>query len=138
MISPTMQLQAQRVAEDDVIGIWINETLDTLEIYKVDNKFFAKIVELKEPIDLGTGLPKLDISNPDPKLRTRPLKDLTFLKNCVFKENEWTGGEIYDYNNGKTSNCDMKFTDETNLNRLRIRTFGFLFNKTTYWIKKKN
>ncbi len=139
MISPMMQLQAQGVAKDDVVAIWINEqTKDTLEIYKVGDKFFAKIVELKQPIDPETGKPYLDKNNPDPEQAKLPLKGLTFVNDCVFDGNVWKDGSIYDYEStGKTRKCIMKFPDVNNLERLRVTTVLPLFNKTSYWTKKK-
>ncbi len=140
MFSPMIQLHAQGVAEDDVLGVWINEDNDTLEIYKVGDKFLAKIVRLKEPIDPATGVPKLDKNNPDPILRTRPLLGLTFLTDCVFDNNKWVDGDIYNHEDGRTRHCKMKFTDESNLDRLRIQSYRVLpvFGRTTYWTKKKN
>lgn len=137
MISPMMQLQAQGVAADSILGTYINEDLDELKIYKKDNKFLVEFVELKVPIDPETGKPKLDKLNPDPMLRTRPIKGLTFLKDCVFMQGEWKDGEIYDYKKGKTRKCFMKFPDVNNLERLRVTTVLPLFNKTSYWTKKK-
>ena len=138
MIIPTMmQVQAQGI-KDSIVGSWINEDGDELKIYEVDNKYYVKIVELKEPIDPDTGKPKLDVNNPDPILKKRELKGLVFLVDCIFDNDEWIGGKIYNYKNGETKNCDMKFTNASDLNRLRVRTLRRIFNKTTYWTKKKN
>ncbi len=143
MISPMMQLQAQVLAEGDVVGIWINnEDSDTIKIYKDNNKFFGEIFELKIPND-SFGKPRLDIENPDPKLKKRPLKGLIFMTNYGFSKNGWYGGSFYDYTDGKIYNkCEMKFPDVNNLDSLMIGadtlgTPGPMHSKTTYWTKQK-
>ncbi len=138
MISPMMPLQAQGVAEDDILATWINAENDTLETYKVGDKFFTKIVGLKEPIDAETGMPKLDKNNPDPNLRTRPIKGLIFLIDCKYDSGEWGKGSYYDYIDGKTWKCKLWFNDEANLDLLSVKTYRtFGSGKTTYWTKKK-
>lgn len=140
MIFPMIQLQAQEqgVAENDIVGIWINEeTQDTLSIYKLGDNFFGKIDELKEPND-SNGNPRTDINNPDPKLRMRLLKGLTFLTGCEFDHDEWDNGSYYNYVTGETNNCKIKIPDVNNKNRLSIKTFSATSSgKTTYWTKKK-
>jgi len=62
----TKVLYAQKA--DDVVGQWYSEKNESLiEIYKTGNKFYGKIIWLKEP--LRDGKPKVDDKNPDEKLR---------------------------------------------------------------------
>ncbi len=136
MIMPVIQAQAQEVVADDILGVWMNEDKDAhVKIFKEGDKFFGKIVWIKDPIDTETGNPKLDKHNPDPELKKRPSLGLELLTNFVFDEDEWEDGDIYDPKNGKTYSCYMEFTDKNDLNRLKIRGYvGIsLLGRTTYW-----
>lgn len=140
MIIPLMQVQAQDVKANDVIGIWLNEDKDAhVEIFQKGDKYFGKIVWIKEPIDPETGKPKLDKHNPDPELQKRPSMGLLLLTDFVFDDDEWEDGEIYDPKSGKTYSCYMEFPDEDDLTNLKIRGFigVSLLGKTTYWTKVK-
>jgi len=140
MFFPLMQMQAQEVVANDIVGKWLNEDKDAhVEIYIDGGKYFGKIVWLKEPIDPDTGKPKLDKHNPDENLQSRPSLGLLLLKDFVFDDDEWEDGEIYDPKSGKTYSCYMEFPDEDNLNNLKIRGFiGIsLLGRTTYWTRVK-
>jgi len=140
MVFPMLQVQAQDVVAKDVLGKWLNEDKDAhIEIFMKGDKFFGKLVWIKDPIDSETGKPKLDKHNPDPELQKRPSLGIELLTNFVFDDDEWEDGEIYDPKTGKTYSCYMEFPDEDNLNRLKIRGYvGFsLLGKTTYWTKVK-
>ncbi len=141
VIYPFAQISAQEVKADDVLGIWLNEDKDAhVEIYKDGDKYFGKIVWLKNPIREETGKPKLDKENEDESLRTRPVMGMLLLNNFVFDgDDEWEDGTVYDPKNGKTYKCYMEFDDEDNMDKLKVRGFiGFsLLGRTTYWTKVK-
>ncbi|MBC8319863.1 MAG: DUF2147 domain-containing protein [Bacteroidetes bacterium] len=140
MISPLMQVQAQGVVADDILGVWLNEDKDAhIDVYKEGDKFYGKIIWLGIPIDPDTGKPKLDKHNPDPALKTRPSLGILLLTDFVFDEDEWEDGDIYDPKSGKTYSCYMEFPDEDNLDNLKIRGYiGFsLLGRTTYWTRVK-
>jgi Uncharacterized protein conserved in bacteria len=128
-------LYAQKA--DDVVGQWYSEKNESLiEIYKTGNKFYGKIIWLKEP--LRDGKPKVDDKNPDEKLRNRPLIGLVILKDFVFDgKDEWSDGQIYDPKSGKTYSCYMELE---NKDKLKIRGYiGIsLIGRTTYWTRKKD
>jgi uncharacterized protein (DUF2147 family) len=140
-LSPVLKLSAQDFSADDILGVWLNEDKDAhVEIYKEGNKYFGKIIWLKNPIDDETGKPKLDNKNEDESLQSRPVMGLLLLKDFVFDgDDEWEDGEIYDPKSGKTYSCYMEFPDEDNKNNLKIRGFiGIsLLGRTTYWTKVK-
>lgn len=130
----SLNLSAQNKA-DRVLGKWLNEDGDAhVEITEQDGVFSGKLVWLKFPIDDETGKPKLDKKNPDETLRTRPTLGLKMLSGFKYnsKNQEWSGGEIYDPKSGKTYSCYMKFDDS---GKLKIRGYiGIsLIGKTTYW-----
>ena len=140
-LSPVLKLSAQDFSADDVIGVWLNEDKDAhVEIYKDGNKYFGKIIWLKNPIDDETGKPKLDNKNEDVSLQSRPVMGMLLLKDFVFDgDDEWEDGEIYDPKSGKTYSCYMEFPDEDDKTNLKIRGFiGIsLLGRTTYWTKVK-
>ena len=93
-----------------VLGIWVTEdNLGKIEIYKQGNKFFGKIIWAKDP-------EKLDLNNPNEKLRNRKVVGVEILKDFVFSEkNTWNNGTVYDPKNGKTYSCIMKLRNEKEL-----------------------
>jgi len=125
------QVMAQSAA-DKVLGKWLNEEKDAkVEIYKQGDKYYGKIVWLKNPNN-ESGTPKLDKENPDESLKSRPIKGLIMLKDFVYDDEEWEDGEIYDPKSGKTYSCYMEFEDD---GKLKIK--GYIgvkwVGRTTYW-----
>lgn len=123
---------------DDLVGIWEPSSgKGRVKIEKIGEKFYGKVVWIKEPIDPETGQKKLDKSNPDPALRTRPrlglrvIKDFTFMSNGI-----WDNGTIYDPENGSTYNCKITMKD---LNTLDIRGYigVSVFGRTDVWKRVK-
>ena len=89
---------------DGIIGLWEPSSGKArVKIIKIGNKYFGKIVWLKEPIDPKTNQPKVDKNNPNEELRSVPLKGFRMLKDFVYEgSNEWSGGTIYDPESGST------------------------------------
>ena len=117
---------------DDILGIWYNqEKTAKVEIFKKGEKYFGKVVWLKEP--LRDGKPKLDVENEDEKLTTRPIMGLQLLNDFEFDDDEWEDGTIYDPKNGETYSCYI--TKEGD--KLNVRGFiGFSFiGRTSIWTK---
>jgi uncharacterized protein (DUF2147 family) len=125
----------QEVSEADrLIGIWEpSHGKAKIKIEKISDKYFGKIVWLKEPNDPATGQPKVDKNNPDETQRTAPLKGYRMLKDFTYAgKNEWSEGTIYDPENGSTYSCVIKMTDENTLDirgYIGIKTFG----RTDIW-----
>ncbi|MFC6999388.1 DUF2147 domain-containing protein [Rufibacter roseus] len=90
------------------IGIWTNEEKEArFEIYQCGDKLCGKIIWLKEPN--RNGKPKLDQLNPDPKLQTRTIMNMVFLKGFEPEgDGKWDDGTIYDPKSGKTYSSYMK------------------------------
>ena len=137
---PFMQMSAQEVNGDDILGVWLNEDKDAhVQAYKDGGKYFGEIIWLKTPIDEETGKPKLDDENEDEALRERPILGLLLLKNFEFDgDDEWEKGRIYDPKNGKTYKCYLEFHDE-DTDELKVRGYiGFsMLGRTTYWTRVK-
>jgi uncharacterized protein (DUF2147 family) len=103
-----------------LLGVWEpSNGKARVKIEKIGEKYYGKIVWLKEPNDPNTGKPKVDKNNPDASLRTVPLKGYRMLKDFkVLGNNQWDSGTIYDPENGSTYKCIIKMT---NSNTLDIR-----------------
>jgi uncharacterized protein (DUF2147 family) len=85
-------------------------------VEKIGNKYFGKIVWLREPEDPATGQPKVDKNNPDESMRSTPLRGYRLLKDFVYSgKGEWTEGTIYDPENGTLYSCVITLTDENTM-----------------------
>jgi uncharacterized protein (DUF2147 family) len=119
---------------DKIIGVWEpSHGKARVKIEKIGEKYYGKIVWLRDPNDETSGEPKTDRNNPDEALRSNPLRGYRILKDFVFAGNgEWSEGTIYDPENGNTYSCTIKMTDE---NTLEIR--GYIgvsaFGRTDEW-----
>ena len=121
--------------KDKIEGFWMNDDKTAkIEIYRAtDNKYWGKIVWLKEP--MRDGKPKTDARNPKENLRNRPIVGLAILKSFVKKgDDKYDDGEIYDPKNGKTYSCTITYRSD---NELGIRGYmGIsLIGRTTTWTR---
>ena len=113
---------------DELIGVWEpSNGRARVKIDKISNKYYGRIVWLKEPNDPETGKPKVDKNNPDESMQNVPLKGYRMLKDFSFDKDskEWVEGTIYDPLNGSTYSCVIKMKDD---NTLDIR--GYIGVKT--------
>jgi uncharacterized protein (DUF2147 family) len=100
-----------------------------VEIYKVDGKAYAKIVQLLEKgkedkiCDLCSGAKK-----------NKPVKGMVIIDGLSEDDDEWNGGKILDPKTGKEYKCYISLE---NANKLKVRGFiGFaLLGRTQYWHK---
>ena len=131
-------LSAQKNNPDRIVGKWYTENNKSLiEIYKNGDKYFGKMIWLKDPLrDDGTA--KIDDKNPDVKLQTRPLLGLVIMTDIEFDEdNEWEDGDIYDPESGNTYSCMITFTEPDKIDMRGYIGFSFIGRSTT-WIRKKD
>lgn len=132
-------VNAQEVTDaDKLIGIWEpSHGKAKVKVEKIGEKYYGKIVWLREPIDPETSGPKLDKNNPDKNLQNKPLRGFRILKDFQFTDkNEWTEGTIYDPENGNTYSCIIKMTDD---NTLDIRGYigVSVLGRTDIWKRLK-
>ncbi|MCK9617211.1 MAG: DUF2147 domain-containing protein [Lentimicrobiaceae bacterium] len=130
-------LFAQTIKAHDVVGIWFNGEKDAkIEIYKQKDKYYGKIIWLKEPIDTETHKPKLDKRNPDPTKRNRPTLGLIIMSHFIWEDGQWVEGTIYDPKEGKAYNCKIRMEK---LDKLMVR--GYIgkswmgLGRTTEWTR---
>ena len=128
------------VEGDRLLAFWFTEDDDaTVEIYREDDAYFGRIVALKNPLyadNTTTGMagqPKVDLNNPDLDKQIRPIVGLNLLRGFIYiGDNKWRKGKIYDPENGKDYDCNIKLKDDGSLS---VRGYiGFsLFGRTTIW-----
>lgn len=133
MLAWVPQLSAQSDG-DRLVGVWEpSHGKARVKIDKIGNKYYGRIVWLREPNDPETGEAKLDRNNPDESLRTTPLRGYRILKDFVYSgKDEWTEGTIYDPENGSTYSCVIRMKDDNTLEirgYIGVQTFG----RTDVW-----
>ncbi|OIN57483.1 DUF2147 domain-containing protein [Arsenicibacter rosenii] len=123
---------------DAIVGTWLNGTKKGhIQLYKQGDKYFGKIVWLKEPNDPATGKPKTDVKNENAANHNRPVLGLVNLTNFEYDGgNVWDEGKIYNPEDGKTYSCKLTLKDA---NTLDVRGFvGIsLIGKTQTWTRVK-
>lgn len=134
LIVLTCSLKSVAQDGDRILGVWEpSNGKARVKIEKIGEKYYGKIVWLKEPNDPESGQPKVDKNNPDASMRTVPLKGYRMLKDFSYKGNNlWESGTIYDPENGNTYSCVIKMTDD---NTLDIRGYIGIeaFGRTDVW-----
>lgn len=122
--------------KDAILGKWVNSTGEAhLEITKRSDKFFGKLVWLKDPKD-EKGVMKTDFKNPNAALRSKPILGLEILKDFVYDDGKWTDGNIYDPKSGKLYSCNMTLKSNGDLN-MRGYIGVSLLGRTEVWKRVK-
>ena len=122
-------------AKDDILGKWLNSSGEgQLEIFKKGDKYFGKLVWIKEPNE--NGKPKVDVKNPNANLRAKPILGLEIVKDFVYEDKEYIDGKVYDPKTGKTYSGKMTLEGA---NKLNMRGFiGIsLIGRTEAWKRVK-
>lgn len=112
--------------EEDIQGKWITEKAKNgnqiiVEFQKIDNRYFGKIIQLTIPIYEKShkleGKTKIDLANPDEKLKTRSLVGINFVSDFTYnpEKDRFENGFIYNPENGKTYYCSISFKDPNTL-----------------------
>lgn len=120
--------------DDRISGIWLSEKQDgKIEIFKSGNNYFGKLIWGKSMYEADGKTSRKDVKNPEVKLRKRDYKNLILLTNLTYKDGEYTCGQIYDTESGKSYSCTMRIKS----NQLKIRAYlGIsLFGRTTEWTR---
>ncbi len=114
------------------VGVW----MDATERIKVDiapcgDALCGDIVWFRWPND-AAGLPLVDLNNPDPALRGRPLLGLRVLHSLRSEgPGRWGGGMIYNPDDGAAYHARMSLEDGD----LHVRAYSLLpvLGKTFVW-----
>lgn len=134
LFSASAQLSIAQ-SKDDILGKWLNSSGEgQIEIFKKGDKYFGKLVWIKEPNE--NGKPKVDIKNPNANLRSKPILGLEIVKDFVYEDKEYVDGKVYDPKTGKTYSGKMTLEGT---NKLNMRGFiGIsLIGRTEAWKRVK-
>jgi uncharacterized protein (DUF2147 family) len=118
------------------IGVWRNDDA-TFEIFDNQGKLSGKIIALKEA-QTPEGKQKLDIHNPDPSKRERPIVGLVFMSGFSRKSDvRWEDGTIYDPKTGNTYTGSMELEGTETI---KVRGFvGIsLMGRTDVWTRVRS
>ncbi|MFQ3214622.1 MAG: hypothetical protein ACJAT1_001144 [Marivirga sp.] len=143
VLAGPVEIKAQDAKGGDaLVGVWEpSHGKARIKIDKIADKYYGRIVWLREPMDPDTGESKLDKNNPDESMQSAPLRGYRMLKDFEYVgEGEWAEGTIYDPENGNTYSSVIKLKDDNTLDIrgfIGVKTFG----RTDEWkrlqIKKK-
>ncbi len=113
---------------DDIIGKYHLPNKIDVEIYKIDDKYFGKIIRLNDFEDGQT----LDINNSDEAKQNTPILGMEIIKNLEFdsQNKQWINGSMYGAEKGIT--FDLKIT-EYRKNEIEVVGSKYLFWKTLIW-----
>jgi uncharacterized protein (DUF2147 family) len=128
-----VELSAQQ-ASDAIVGKWwTSDKAAKVEIAKCGGDYCGTFIWIKD--DNQKNAPLLDTKNADPTLRSRPLKGLVFLRKLHFDGSKWTGGSVYDPEEGQDYNCTVSLTQD---GQLELRGYVGLpmFGRSEYWKKE--
>lgn len=108
-----------------------NEEKARIEIYKVGDLFFARIIESFTTEENAV------CESCKGKRKGKPIIGLVIIENLKKNGKKYDGGTIMDPENGKTYKCKLELVDN---NKLKVRGYlGFsLLGRTQYWIRNKN
>jgi uncharacterized protein (DUF2147 family) len=117
------------------VGVWMHAS-GRLEvaIAPCGDRLCGWIVWFKWPND-DEGQPLIDLKNPDPALRTRPLLGLAILYGLrPAGDGTWEGGRIYNPDDGRDYQAIMSIEADGNL---RVRAYVLLpiFGETLIWTR---
>jgi uncharacterized protein (DUF2147 family) len=127
---------------DRLLGFWFTENDNaTVQIYREGDAYFGRIIALQNPLyadDTSTGLAgqaKVDRNNPDLAKQGRPIVGLNLLRGFIYiGDSKWRKGKIYDPENGKDYDCNIKLKGDGTLS-VRGYIGLALFGRTTIWRK---
>ena len=114
-----------------ITGVWLTGDRDGhVRIEQCGEAFCGKLVWVKPEKDVEV---PLDKNNPDPALRSRPLKGLQILADLTPDgSSRWAGGTIYDPKSGKTYHVKVTLVDGDTL-KLRGYVGIPLLGRTEVW-----
>jgi uncharacterized protein (DUF2147 family) len=133
--TPENRLVAEDSEGDVLVGVWEpGHGKAKVKITKVGDKYFGKIVWLKEPLN-EKGEKKTDVNNPDPKMHDTPLLGYKILKDFEYAgKGVWENGTIYDPENGSLYSCTITKKTDT-----KIEVRGYIgvsmIGRTDTWTK---
>jgi uncharacterized protein (DUF2147 family) len=123
------------VAAELICGKWQTEEGNlTVQVYKADDEFKAKIIWFNDG-DSDKDMDKwIDKRNPDPTLRGRKILGMNVLEKLVYDpdSNSWEDGLIYDAKNGRHWNSSALIDKDGKLKVKGYWHFKFIGKTMTF------
>jgi uncharacterized protein (DUF2147 family) len=117
------------------VGVWLHPNgRIQMEISPCGDALCANLVWFKQPND-DQGVPWVDVNNPDPALRTRPLLGLTVLKGLRRTASDtWEDGKVYNPDDGGDYTALMSVQND---GTLHVRAYVVLpmLGKSLTWTR---
>ena len=120
----------------DITGDWENideetgEVNSVINIYKVDDEYFGKIIHIIKPEERDNLCTKCKGD-----LKNKPILGMHILNNLKKDGERYSGGQIFDPKTGKEYRAEI-WIDEENSNKLNVRGYIAFFYDTREWIRK--
>lgn len=123
-----------KATAQSIVGTWYNEEKTSkIQIYEAkDDRFYGKIVWLKEPNENGS--PRVDKLNPDKTKKKDAILNLIILKRFKSKgNNKFDGGTVYDPKSGKIYSGTITLKGD----KLDLRGYVGIsaFGRTSTWTR---
>jgi len=117
------------------VGVWLHANQRIrIEIAPCGDRLCGKLVWFRWPND-AQGLPLVDLKNPNPVLRTRPLLGLTVLSGLRrASETAWEDGKIYNPDDDENYRAKMSINGDGSL-RIRAYVLFLSFGETQIWTR---
>ena len=118
-----------QVADGDIVGLWDTNDGAEVEIYERDGSYYGRFARFYDDPPAGG----IDSHNPAPALRTRSLVGADFILKFEFLDGKWKNGRIYNPENGKDYEADLKLDGEV----LKVRGWLWfrLLGRTVRWTR---
>jgi uncharacterized protein (DUF2147 family) len=97
-----------------VQGLWLTDDhKGIVQIAPCGARMCGRIAKV---LDSGPNVPKTDVHNPNPALRSRPILGLATLTGFSGSGSDWSGGRAYDPKSGKSYRSTLKLNPDGSLN----------------------
>lgn len=122
---------------DKVLGKWMSEKKDKIvNIYKSNDLYYGEIVWIKDTEE-GTGETRLDIKNPNSKLRTKKIIGTNYLISFSYYSDRevWKEGSIYNFNTGNTYSGKIHINEYNELELTGYYGILWFLGRTQIWTR---
>lgn len=88
---------AQAPAASRIVGTWQAEDGTKFEMFDAGGSYSARTIYVPQLMEADKKTFKKDTNNPDPRLRSRSLQGIVFIKNLRWNagNKRWEGGDFY-------------------------------------------
>ena len=116
----------------EVTGNWI--TQDKSAIVAISRCGAGLCGTVAKVLIVRPGVPRNDVRNPDPRLRSRPIQGLRILSGFTRKGDRWEDGRIYDPKSGKSYASKLSLDSDGSL---KVSGCISIFCKTQRWSRAR-